>query len=501
VSILAVASMSKSSVMSTPLVKSTSLNNSGDSPVCQRSKSNFQRRASQVKFGCHLATPAQVPSLNKRSPGVQSSCTSTPHVIAMVGLPARGKTYISKKLSRYLNWIGINTKVFNLGEYRRKIDGYDKPSHEFFDHSNQEGMKVRRQVCEEGLVDLFSWIENNKGEIAVFDATNTTRERRRLLHQRIVVEKGFKLFFVESICNDDTIVESNIKEVKTASPDYVNVDEERVMQDFKKRIQHYQEQYQTLDEALESDFSFMKIYDCGTKVIVHKHEGHIQSRIVYYLMNIKVVPRTLYLSRHGQSHFNSQQRLGGDSELTRSGSEYSRRLGSYINSADIQDVSVWTSCLRRTIQTAEHINGPQERWKTLNEIDAGDLDGLSYEEIKEHYPEEYSCRSGDKFMYRYPNGESYEDLVARMEPVIMEMERKENVVVVGHQAVLRCILGYFLEVPEEKMPYIEIPLHSVIKITPVAYGCKREDVYIGPSCDQTDDEGGCGIPQHSARQL
>ena len=80
-----------------------------------------------------------------------------------------------------------------------------------------------------------------QGEIAVFDATNTTRERRRLLHQRIVVEKGFKLFFVESICNDDTIVESNIKEVKTASPDYVNVDEERVMQDFKKRIQHYQE--------------------------------------------------------------------------------------------------------------------------------------------------------------------------------------------------------------------------------------------------------------------
>ena len=64
-----------------------------------------------------------------------------------------------------------------------------------------------------------------------------------------------------------------------------------------------------------------------------------------------------------------------------------------INSKTISD-------LRRTIQTAEHINGPQERWKTLNEIDAGDLDGLSYEEIKEQYPEEYSCRSGDKFMYR-----------------------------------------------------------------------------------------------------
>jgi hypothetical protein len=33
-----------------------------------------------------------------------------PTVISMVGLPARGKTYMSKKLTRYLNWIGIRTK-------------------------------------------------------------------------------------------------------------------------------------------------------------------------------------------------------------------------------------------------------------------------------------------------------------------------------------------------------------------------------------------------------
>lgn len=171
-----------------------------------------------------------------------------------------------------------------------------------------------------------------------------------------------------------------------------------------------------------------------------------------------------------------------------------RKLGSYINSANIDNVVVWTSWLQRTIQTAQHIQGPQERWKTLNEIDAGDLDGLSYDQVKELYPEEYSCRAEDKFMYRlslkssrktenhsvncrYPNGESYEDLVARMEPVIMELERKENVVVVGHQAVLRCLLGYFLEVPEEKMPYIEVPLHTVIKLTPVAYGCKVRRIF------------------------
>jgi len=490
--------MSRTTVLPTNLVKSSSVG-SDERPrsTSEHTHPRIQRRSSQVKFGCHLATPAHVASFSKRSPGVKSSCTSTPHVIVMVGLPARGKTYISKKLSRYLNWIGITTRVFNLGEYRRKLEGYDKPSHEFFDHSNPEGVKIRRQVCDMALTDMFEWIDDN-GEIAVFDATNTTRERRRLLYQRIVVEKGYKLFFVESICNDDTIIETNIKEVKTASPDYTNLDEDSVLTDFKKRIGHYQVEYQTLDESFEPEYSFMKIFDCGTKVMVHKHEGHIQSRIVYYLMNIKVVPRTLYLSRHGQSHYNSLKKLGGDSDLTDCGAEYSRKLGSYINSANIDNVVVWTSWLQRTIQTAQHIQGPQERWKTLNEIDAGDLDGLSYDQVKELYPEEYSCRHEDKFMYRYPNGESYEDLVARMEPVIMELERKENVVVVGHQAVLRCLLGYFLEVPEEKMPYIEVPLHTVIKLTPVAYGCKRENVFLGPCCDQTDDVPG---PQESIREL
>jgi len=33
-----------------------------------------------------------------------------PCVVIMVGLPARGKTYMSKKLTRYLNWIGLDTK-------------------------------------------------------------------------------------------------------------------------------------------------------------------------------------------------------------------------------------------------------------------------------------------------------------------------------------------------------------------------------------------------------
>jgi 6-phosphofructo-2-kinase/fructose-2,6-biphosphatase 2 len=101
--------------------------------------------------------------------------------------------------------------------------------------------------------------------------------------------------------------------------------------------------------------------------------------------------------------------------------------------------------LKRTIQTASGIDAPQERWKALNEIDAGICEEMTYQEIQCKYPEEFAARDQSKFSYRYPRGESYEDLVARLEPVIMELERQENVLVIGHQAVIRCLLAYFLD--------------------------------------------------------
>lgn len=44
-----------------------------------------------------------------------SYMTNSPTLIVMIGLPARGKTYVSKKLTRYLNWIGVPTRGQGLG--------------------------------------------------------------------------------------------------------------------------------------------------------------------------------------------------------------------------------------------------------------------------------------------------------------------------------------------------------------------------------------------------
>jgi hypothetical protein len=119
---------------------------------------------------------------------------------------------------------------------------------------------MRDLVCQKGLEDVLDYLENQNGEVAVFDATNTTKKRRRTLYNTIVVEKGFKLFFVESICFDEAIIESNIREVKVTSPDYVSYSKtDDVVADFRKRIKHYEMAYETIDEVDESEYSFIKV--------------------------------------------------------------------------------------------------------------------------------------------------------------------------------------------------------------------------------------------------
>uniref|UniRef100_A0A674DCI9 6-phosphofructo-2-kinase/fructose-2,6-biphosphatase 4a n=1 Tax=Salmo trutta TaxID=8032 RepID=A0A674DCI9_SALTR len=365
--------------------------------------------------------------------------TNCPTLIVTVGLPARGKTYISKKLTRYLNWIGVPTREFNVGQYRRECVKIYK-SFEFFRPDNEE----------------------------------------------------------ESVCEDPEVIAENIVQVKLGSPDYTNCNTEEAMEDFKKRIKCYENSYETLDEVLDRDLSYIKIMDVGRRYLVNQVQDHIQSRIVYYLMNIHITPRSIYLCRHGESDLNVKGCIGGDSGLSPRGKEFANYLGQFIQSQEISDLKVWTSQMKRTIQTAEAVSVPYEQWKALNEIDAGVCEEMMYEEIQQHYPLEFAMRDQDKYRYRYPKGESYEDLVQRLEPVIMELERQENILVVCHQAIMRCLLAYFLDKTAEELPYLKCPLHTVLKLTPVAYGCKVESIYLNVDAVNTHrDRPEVGISTYS----
>ncbi|KAM7404176.1 hypothetical protein PAMP_011547 [Pampus punctatissimus] len=438
--------------------------------------------------------------LSRRRGSSVPQFTNSPTMIVMVGLPARGKTYISKKLTRYLNWIGVTTKVFNVGQYRRDATrSYN--NFEFFRPDNTEAMKIRKACAIAALKDVCDYFSTEQGQVVrtiqrlikicsceVFDATNTTAERREVILS-FAKENGYKVFFVESVCDDPEIIAENIKQVKLSSPDYVNCDKEEAVTDFLKRIECYKMTYVPLDDK-DKNLSYIKIFNVGSRYLVNRVQDHIQSRIVYYLMNIHVTPRSIYLCRHGESELNLVGRIGGDSGLSPCGAKFAGALGVYMQGQCIRDLKVWTSHMKRTIQTAEALGVQYEQWKALNEIDAGVCEDMTYEEIQKNYPEEFALRDQDKYRYRYPKGESYEDLVQRLEPVIMELERQENVLVICHQAVMRCLLAYFLDKSADELPYLKCPLHTVLKLTPVAYGqsnihllplfhgCKVESVFL-----------------------
>ena len=111
-------------------------------------------------------------------------------------------------------------------------------------------------------------------------------------------------------------------------------------------------------------------------------------------------------------------------------------------------------------------------WHHLDELFAGSCDGMTYEEIEEVYPEEFARSSEDKLAYRYPRGESYLDVIARLEPMIIEMERhREPLLIVGHQGILRIIYAFYMGLSRAEAPYVNIPLNNVVECKPGAFSC------------------------------
>ncbi|KAM0756356.1 fructose-2,6-bisphosphatase [Meredithblackwellia eburnea MCA 4105] len=398
----------------------------------------------------------------------------------MVGLPARGKSYLSNKLRRYLLWLEYDVKVFNVGQLRRST--YKKKAEQsgvkgdqsanFFDHNNKAAQREREHMASECLESLIAWLKAG-GNVGIHDATNSTRARRQALVDRIKREPNLRLIFIESVCTDPALIAANIAvKVRSGDPDYDGMPPEQAEKDFRARISHYEKSYESLDEELDRDVTYCRMVNVGQQVTVNRIDGYLQSRIAFYLMNLHLAPRSIYFTRHGESQYNVEGKIGGDAPLSTQGEKYMEGLPNLVKEI-IGDVplTVWTSTLRRTIQTASKLDYEKLTWKSLDELDAGVCDGMTYEEIAVNYPEDYAARDDDKFNYRYRGGESYRDVVIRLEPVILELERQQNILVVCHQAVLRCLYAYFHNLSQDELPYIKIPLHTIIKLTPRAYGC------------------------------
>lgn len=121
-------------------------------------------------------------------------------------------------VKRYLRWTSVKAESFNVGKYRR--EGTPHPDAKFFDAGNTEGEKARRAAAEAAVADMLNWLKDSSNKVAILDATNSVKSRRKWIYEKLEEAKVAHLF-VESKCDDENLIMANILEVKTTSPDYV----------------------------------------------------------------------------------------------------------------------------------------------------------------------------------------------------------------------------------------------------------------------------------------
>jgi 6-phosphofructo-2-kinase len=245
-------------------------------------------------------------------------------VIVMVGLPARGKSYITKKLARYLSWQQHDARIFNVGNRRRVAAGVrvtpqprlapepprlDGPIHaakillngvspeqlepslfdlnspetpgrefpkgdeehtaKFFDPKNERAAAIREQVAMDTLDELLDYLLLQGGAVGILDATNSTIVRRQHIVDRIKRrEPKLGILFIESICQDSNLLEANMR-LKLSGPDYRDKDPHQSLRDFKNRVAAYESAYQPLGEY-EEDNDMQYIQVCAFDSTGHK---------------------------------------------------------------------------------------------------------------------------------------------------------------------------------------------------------------------------------------
>lgn len=423
-------------------------------------------------------------------------------IIIMVGLPATGKSFITNKLSRYLNYSMYYCKVFNVGNTRRqfaKEHNMKEQDSKFFDPNDEHSKMLREKWAMDTLDQLLDYLLKGPGSVGIFDATNSTRERRKKILQKIHEKNKFiKVLYLESICSDKETVEKNIR-LKLLGPDYKGKDPDSSLIDFKERLSNYMKSYQTIED--DENVPYIKMIDIGKKIVSYDIQGFLASQTVYYLLNFNLAERQIWISRSGESEFNVQGRIGGDSLLTQRGWKYAKALARFMeeqkklfNERQMKEhlkvcsdegskrdftpteFFVWTSMKKRAMATSSTFNDAHfdiKQMKMLDELSAGDFEGMTYEEILRNHPAEYEERLEDKLRYRYPGigGESYMDVINRLRPVITEIERiTDSLLLITHRVVARVLLGYFLNLSKDVISNLDVPLHSVYCLEPKPYG-------------------------------
>ncbi len=446
-------------------------------------------------------------------------------LIALVGLPARGKTHLAVSITRYLRWLGVKTHAFHVGDYRRKTYANfedDIPQDYFKAVPNTErGVELRQKILDDCLSDVTRFLQNEKGQVAIYDALNAL-PKDRLELQEMFSKKNIKVLFIESIVDDEDLIAKNVANA-ASSPDYKGWDPKLAKKDYLERIKANAPIYIKMNEGKEDEthLSYVKFVNFGEKLVMNNSQyGYLINRIVFFLMNSKIKSGCVYFARCGKSDLD---KYIDDEQLNKSGLEFSEKLSSrllnyisrrkklekkpsYVNTITLESTGsslnsssealnnlgkhevrqppradgssddsfvVWTATRKRTSATANPFRKRgitvRERYQ-LNQLNPGEIADLSLDEIKQRFPDDYKQDQKDPYHHRYPRAESYHDLAVRMEPLLLEMERMSgDILIIAHESVLAVLYGYLMACSCYDIPSLQFPRNEIVEISYTPY--------------------------------
>lgn len=393
--------------------------------------------------------------------------------VVMVGLPATGKTFTARNLSRYLRWLGIRTKTFSVAHYRTRVVG-DRLNAEFFDPDNAEFLRKRTLIADEALGDMLEWFAGG-GQVGILDASNTLPARRKIIKDRFD-EAGIRPVFLECLYSTkyEVAISEHVRQIRLTCPEYAGLSNEDIRADFNQRINYYRPFYVKVGAADEGEegYAFIKLVDGGVKLVVNRVHGYLPSRMLYYLMNLHLGCKRILLYSLPATPVNL--------------CDYARPAQKYLLSVKgLDGFSVWTETSLMSCEVGDLFPGHELLTKPqLRGRDTGVAEGLSDEELQQRWPEEYAAQQADPYNHRYTRAESYHDLAVRLENVMMELEREpHNVLIMADVSVLRCIYAYFLEIPNQALPSIDVAPCSLIELRPKAYGVWERRILLREACE------------------